>query len=225
VSRLRPRLTYANVVATLALVIAIGGASAFAASQLGKNSVGPKQLKKNSVTTPKLKNESVTAAKVKKGTLTGTQIDISTLGTVPSASHANSADNAVDAETLGRAPSGDYAKKRLEAVHLIGEPGEPEFENGASNTGQGTSKAAFYKDSFGFVHLQGTIDAPNVGQVAFTLPPGFRPASQICFATPAFVGGLTFKVNRACVTTKGWVDNDRGEGTEFSLDGFSFPPT
>ncbi len=42
--RVRVKLTYANVVATLALFIAIGGASAFAASQLAKNSVGTKDL-------------------------------------------------------------------------------------------------------------------------------------------------------------------------------------
>ena len=58
---MRPRLTYANVVATLALLIAIGGASAFAASQLGKNTVGTKQLKKNSVTTAKIKKQAITA--------------------------------------------------------------------------------------------------------------------------------------------------------------------
>jgi len=95
---MRPRLTYANVVATLSLFIAIGGAGAFAASQLGKNSVGPKQLKKNSVTTAKVKKEAITAAKVKRGTLTGAQINISTLGKVPAAEHA---DSATDAGTLG----------------------------------------------------------------------------------------------------------------------------
>src|SRR6478672_9459693 len=91
-AQMRPRLTYANVTATLALIIAVGGASAFAATQLAKNSVGPKQLKKNAVTTAKIKNEAVTAAKVKKGALTGTQINASTLGQVPSAVHAISAD-------------------------------------------------------------------------------------------------------------------------------------
>jgi hypothetical protein len=52
--RFVPRLTYANVVATLALVIAVGGASAFAASKLPKNSVGTKQIKKGAVTPAKL---------------------------------------------------------------------------------------------------------------------------------------------------------------------------
>src|SRR4051794_40977186 len=86
-----PRVNYANVAATLALIIAVGGASAFAATQLAKNSVGTKQLKKKAVTTAKIKNEAITGAKVKKGTLTGTQINASTLGTVPVAESAKSA--------------------------------------------------------------------------------------------------------------------------------------
>jgi hypothetical protein len=92
---MRPRLTYANVIATIALFIALGG-SAYA-FHLGRNSVGSKQLKMNAVTTAKIKEEAVTGAKVAKGTITGTQINLSTLGTVPSATDAH---NAANAQTL-----------------------------------------------------------------------------------------------------------------------------
>jgi hypothetical protein len=47
-------LTYANVIATLALFVALGGSS-YAALQLPKGSVGTKQLKRNAVTSPKVK--------------------------------------------------------------------------------------------------------------------------------------------------------------------------
>lgn len=79
--RLRSKLTYANVVATLALFVALGGAS-YAATQLPKNSVGAKQLRKNAVTAAKIKNRAVTGAK----------IDVRSIGTVPSAAHAAAAD-------------------------------------------------------------------------------------------------------------------------------------
>jgi hypothetical protein len=46
VKKIRKRLTYANVMSTIAVFIAIGGTSALAATQLAKNSVGPKQLRK-----------------------------------------------------------------------------------------------------------------------------------------------------------------------------------
>ena len=47
------RLTYANVMATLALFVALGG-SAYAATRLKKNSVGTRQLKNGAVTEAKL---------------------------------------------------------------------------------------------------------------------------------------------------------------------------
>lgn len=97
----RPRLTYANVVSSLALFLVIAGGSAFAANQLAKNSVGTKQLKKNAVTAAKLKKNSVTTAKlnknavtgakIKNGAVTGAKIDEASLGTVPSANTAASA--------------------------------------------------------------------------------------------------------------------------------------
>jgi hypothetical protein len=86
---------------SIAVFLVIGGATAFAA--LGKNSVGTKQLKKNAVTTAKIKKNAVTTAKIKKGaitgdkvedgTLTGAKINLSTLGIVPSANSANSANS------------------------------------------------------------------------------------------------------------------------------------
>ena len=57
-SRFRPKLTYANVMATIAVFIALGG-SAYAATQLAKNSVGPKQLKANAVSGEKVKDGSL----------------------------------------------------------------------------------------------------------------------------------------------------------------------
>jgi hypothetical protein len=48
------------------LFLAIGGASAFAATQLAKNSVGSKQLKAGAVTAPKIKDGAVTQAKISK---------------------------------------------------------------------------------------------------------------------------------------------------------------
>jgi hypothetical protein len=67
--RLLSRLTYANVIATLALFLALGGGAAFAASTLGKNSVGPKQLKRNAVTGAKVKDGSLSAGDFKAGQL------------------------------------------------------------------------------------------------------------------------------------------------------------
>lgn len=58
---LRQRLTYANVMATLGVFIALGGTS-YAALNLPANSVGTAQLRKNAVTGAKVKNGSLTLA-------------------------------------------------------------------------------------------------------------------------------------------------------------------
>jgi hypothetical protein len=57
---MRPKFTFSNVVAVLALFIALGGAS-YAAVNLPKNSVGAKQLKKGAVTPVKLSPSVITA--------------------------------------------------------------------------------------------------------------------------------------------------------------------
>jgi hypothetical protein len=67
-NRVTQRFTYSNVIASLALFVALGGAS-YAAVALPANSVGTKQLKKNAVTASKLKTDAVSSAKVKDGSL------------------------------------------------------------------------------------------------------------------------------------------------------------
>jgi hypothetical protein len=73
---------------SIAVFLVLGGATAFATTQLGKNSVGTRQLKRNAVTAAKIKRNAVTSTKIKKGAVTGAKINLSSLGTVPSASTA-----------------------------------------------------------------------------------------------------------------------------------------
>ncbi len=95
--RLRDNLTYANVMVTILAFIVLGGV-AYAAG-LPANSVGTKQLKIGAVTGEKVKN----------GSLTGKQINASTLGTVPSATHAVSAESAVHAGSADSATQAEQA--------------------------------------------------------------------------------------------------------------------
>ena len=64
-NQLREWLTYANVVATLALLLAMGGASAVAANQLASRSVGERQLRPGAVTADKIRKNAVSAPKIK----------------------------------------------------------------------------------------------------------------------------------------------------------------
>ncbi len=61
-SSFRPKLTYSNVIATIALFIALGGAAV--AAGLPKRSVGPKQLKRGAVTAKAIRKAAVTSGKL-----------------------------------------------------------------------------------------------------------------------------------------------------------------
>lgn len=63
IAAFRSRLTYSNLIATMALFIALGGI-AVAATKLPRNSVGTKQIKRRAVTSAKLAPKSVIAGKL-----------------------------------------------------------------------------------------------------------------------------------------------------------------
>lgn len=62
---LRRHLTYANVMVTLLAFVVLCGGTAFAVSQLGKESVGARELKKNAVSGAKVKDGSLRVKDIK----------------------------------------------------------------------------------------------------------------------------------------------------------------
>lgn len=68
--RVRGRLTYANVMSTLAVVIAIGGGTAFAAIELGKNTVRSRHLASGAVRPP-----DIARGAVKRNKIAGAAVD------------------------------------------------------------------------------------------------------------------------------------------------------
>jgi hypothetical protein len=67
------RLTYANVIATLALFLALGGGAVWAANHKAAK-VGTGKLKPNAVTAGKIKANAVTQAKIRENAVTGVKI-------------------------------------------------------------------------------------------------------------------------------------------------------
>jgi hypothetical protein len=99
--RIRPRLSYANVVSTICLFVLLGG-GAYAASKLPRNSVGTKQLKKNAVKGPKVANRSLTAVDI-RGPVDRAE-SAARADRASSADRAASADHAASADLLGGSP-------------------------------------------------------------------------------------------------------------------------
>jgi hypothetical protein len=91
-NRLRARLSYANVVATLALFVALGGSS-YAVSAISGS---------------QLKNNSVSGKKLKRNTIGGSRIKESRLGTVPRARNAARVGGLTAQRLLLKCPAGTF---------------------------------------------------------------------------------------------------------------------
>jgi hypothetical protein len=178
-ARLSRHLTYTNVIATVAVFLALGGVS-WAAMKLPRNSVGTKQVKAKAVTLSKIHPDG-------RALFTGPKGDKGLQGL--------------------RGPVGPTPP--TEALRFIAPANsaeEPRFHNGGGgdciwsnyDTG-GHSAAAFFKDPSGGVHIKGLVRASNgpdgdmscaFGSTSagedvdiFFLPEGYRPAKRLVFRT------------------------------------------
>lgn len=154
--RLRRKLTYANVMATIAVFVALGGAG-YAAVKLPKNSVGTKQIK----------NNAITGAKIKDGAVTGEKIATASLGTVPSATAAKTAESAKSAETAKSATTAISATsaKTAESAATAAQAGN------ATSLG-GVPASAYTRSGCGALTGQikgfARIDDPTVSTTGFS---------------------------------------------------------
>jgi len=104
----------ALVVAGLALVAALGG-TVYAAGKINGRSIKVKSMPGNrlalgSVPGNRLKPGALQGSRLAPGSITGIQIDTSTLGQVPSAIHADTAESARDAQTALNAANAENAR-------------------------------------------------------------------------------------------------------------------
>ena len=107
------KLSYANVVGTLALFVALGGTT-FAATQLHGS-----QIKPGTVTGKQIRSGSVPGADLRRNSVTGKQVMEAKLGTVPRAKVATVADRAALADRAAvadRSAIADSAKDAARAT-------------------------------------------------------------------------------------------------------------
>lgn len=147
-ARVRTRLTYANVIATLALFVALGGTS-YAVVKLPRNSVGATQLRKNAVTSAKVRDHSLRAVDLAHGVLrdgatgptgvagapggAGARGETGATGTVDTTQFYDKsasdgrflplAGTAANAAQLGAAPAADYQRGTGTTRFVAREPG------------------------------------------------------------------------------------------------------
>jgi hypothetical protein len=215
--RLLRHLTYANVMATIAIFLVLGGAS-WAAIKLPRNSVATKHIKANAVTLPKI-NPSARAALQGQ---TGDKGDPGPPG------------------PQGPAPTAEALRELAPA----GSSSEPRFSSGEGgdcfwkNFDTIHSTAAFFKDPWGVVHVKGLVDAEDAGggscdlnpwtgdNTIFVLPQGYRPARRAVFVSE---GGSATAIQRINVDPDGSVNVEALSDTAtkarewISLEAITFP--
>jgi hypothetical protein len=131
--RIRRRLTYANVVSTIALVLAVGGGAVYAAGKVGsggirKNAIHSfhiknKQVKRQdiaggAINGNKVSNASLNGKDIKDDSLSGHDIDESSLGLVPLAQDARTLNGATMRVLRASQPSGATASQVLSQAGL-----------------------------------------------------------------------------------------------------------
>jgi hypothetical protein len=169
-SEFRRRLTYSNVMASVAVFVSLGG-GAYAATAIPSNSVDSAAIKNGAVTSRKLAAGSVTAAKIAPGSLTGAQINTTDLGTVPDAAHANVADSATNAATAADATDATHADNASNATNAT--------NAGNASLLDGLAASAFQSPVAGF--------CTNGSAIAQINPDG----SVACSGTQAYAGRIT----------------------------------
>jgi hypothetical protein len=179
------RLTYANVMATIALFIALGGVS-YAALELPRNSVRSAQIAPGAVRSADLARRAVTSAHVKDGSL---QQDDFKTGLLPSA-HAS-----VVARIRSSAPvqvGGGVTQIPLEGAEWDQAPGELNLLFGRATV---TSQCPRQGSLTILIHDKGRlISSPYMkepGQEPTTLSfvPLFEPRSKASHSLTAIAGG------------------------------------
>jgi hypothetical protein len=130
------------------------------------------------------------------------------------------ADNATTADLAMAVADGSVDSDALaddEGLHLVGTAGEPAFENAWVNFGTAWSRAGFYKDLHGVVHLTGTITGGASASTAFTLPDGYRPSRNLFL--PVANGDFLFVRSNGAVQATYAINTSNGD---IGLDGLSF---
>lgn len=192
----RPQLSYANVMSTIAVFIALGGTS----YAVARNSVGNLQLRKNAVTSAKVKDRSLRTSDLALSARLGSRGPRGTQG--PPGPQG--------------APGGTTLPDAWKGVSLAA---------GWANYG-GDFDGAAYRREEGRVHLRGLVTRtdgpPPANSPIGTLPAGYRPPKRMIFAVNGGSAGARVDVGPGGRIT--WVNGTSNEKDYTSLDTISFAP-
>jgi hypothetical protein len=132
--RLRSHLSYANVMATIAVFVALGGTS-YAVTQLPGNSVGSKQIRKNAVGTSEIRKSAVRSGDIKDRTVALRDI-------------SRTARDSLRGQAGPAGPQGPAGPKAATLSAAVSARGEYERSVGTSTPGPGHPETGVYQVAF-----------------------------------------------------------------------------
>lgn len=116
-TRLRPRLSYANVTATLALFVALGGTSYavrhFGSADVIDNSLQSRDIRNGGLLSRDLRDRTIRARDVRRDSLGSRVVKENALGTVPRAANADRVGGASALDLLVKCPTDTLSKAGL----------------------------------------------------------------------------------------------------------------
>lgn len=174
------------VVACLALLVALGGTSVAAVSQLGRNTVGTAQIRNNAVTAPKIANNAVVASKIRDNAVVRRKI----------------ANNAVTTAQVqpGSLLATDFAEGQI-PQGPAGPAGPAGAAGPAGPAGTVTRLTAVVNSSGGIARSQGTTASNRVSEGSFEVT--FNQSITTCTysATLGSVSGSPLPIGQVAVGT------------------------
>jgi hypothetical protein len=187
--RIRPRLGYANVVATLALVLAVGGSGAYAAQRIRAH-----QIAAHAITGSKINFNAVTGSKVKGGSLSGSDLRD---GTVTTGDVRDGTLRATDfaANQLPQGPKGDPGASAADLHGTVAADGTLTNAAGATavSTGAGASYTVTFDRSVSACAIVATIATSGDGDGGVVSGAAGSGAQQVTFRTRDFDGAAVAK--------------------------------
>jgi hypothetical protein len=182
--RLRRRLSYANVVSTLALVLALSGGAVYAANKIGaggirKGAIRSFHIKNRQVRRQDIAGGSINSRKVSNDSLTGKDIKEARLGLVPSAQDARTVSGITERVVRASLPNPSSATQVVSlgglAATLSCPGGTATLEvRGVSPEDEGT-----IFDSDSGASQQFDSDTPQTVVTAGTIDPGIATLRRV----------------------------------------------
>lgn len=199
----RPRITYANVMSTIAVFLALGGTS----YAVARNSIGERELKDSAVTSRKVRDGALQTQDLAPGVLT----------------KGARGPRGPEGPTGAIGPQGPQGP----AGPAAAEAWKPfPFAAGWTHYGGAWQDVAYRKDQLGRVHLRGlaTYAAGTIvaNAVMGTLPVGYRPTGNLIFVVQTGEPNAAGRVNVLSNGAVQWGSGATGEGDYTSLSGINF---